>query len=300
MKKLRSTLILLITAVIWGLAFVAQREGAKHVGALTFNASRFALGAIVLAPVILIAERKAGRDKLVRSVKYGAVAGLFLFAAAVTQQYGINITGSAGKSAFITGLYTVLVPIAYILFFRKKTSVNIVAGAVIAVAGLYLLCGAMGPLGVGDLLLFICAMLWSAQIIWVDRAASRDVAPITFSAVEFATAAAICAVGAAIFETVSLAGIRAAAIPILYSGIMSTGVAFTLQIVGQKNADPTTAAIVMSTEAVWAAVGGVLILHETMNARAIIGAALMLTGIVTAQLKFGKHKDTTTERNDPL
>ena len=287
MKKLRSTLILLITAVIWGLSFVAQREGAKYAGAFTFNAVRLALGALVLVPVILIAERKLDRKRRVASVGHGAVAGVLLFTAAITQQFGINITQSAGKSAFITGLYTVLVPIAYFIFFRKKTGINVVVGAVVAVCGLYLLCGSMGSVGVGDLLLLTCAVFWSAQIIWVDRAASRDVAPITFSAVEFATAAILCTVFAIPLESVSLADLRAAAIPILYSGVLSTGVAFTLQVVGQKNADPTAAAIVMSTEAVWAALGGVLILGETMNARAIVGCALMLSGIIIAQMRLG-------------
>ena len=299
MKKLRSTLILLMTAVIWGLAFVAQREGAKHVGAFTFNAVRCALGALVLVPVILVAERKTGRKKAIRSASYGAVAGLFLFAAAITQQFGINITQSAGKSAFITGLYTVLVPIAYFIFFHRKTGVNVVAGAVAAVAGLYLLCGSMGALGVGDLLLFICAALWAAQIMWVDRAASKDVAPIMFSAVEFAVAAALCTVFALPFESVSVSDLRAAAIPLLYAGVMSTGVAFTCQIIGQKNADPTAASIVMSTEAVWAAVGGAIILHEKMNAQGIIGCALMLTGIVIAQLdlkRLVRRKDSPPDR----
>lgn len=288
MKKLRSTLILLATAIIWGLAFVAQREGARHVGAFTFNAVRFALGAAVLVPVVLIAERKCGRRKLLRSTIYGAVAGVFLFAAAVTQQFGIKITQSAGKSAFITGLYTVLVPIAYFIIFRRKTGVNAVAGALIAVCGLYLLCGAMGPLGAGDALLFVCAAFWAAQIIWIDRAASRDVAPILFSGVEFASAALLCATCALPFESINAESLRAAAIPLLYAGIMSTGVAFTFQIIGQRDADPTAASIVMSTEAVWAALGGAIILGERMNERAIAGCVLMLAGIIIAQIDFAR------------
>lgn len=297
MKRLRSTFILLGTAVIWGLAFTAQREGAKYVGAFTFNAVRFALGALVLLPVILTAERKADKRKRLRSVGYGAAAGAFLFAAAVTQQFGIGITDNAGKSAFITGLYTVLVPIAYFIFFRRKTGINVIAGAVIAVAGLYLLCGSMGPLGIGDLLLFICAALWSAQIIWIDRAASKDVLPITFSAAEFAAASLACVLCAIPFETVSFGDIRAAAIPLLYAGIMSTGIAFTLQVVGQKNADPTIASIVMSTEAVWAAIGGAIIFHETMSAQGIVGCALMISGIIIAQLDLSRLIRKKTEND---
>ena len=297
MKKFRSTVILLLTAIIWGLAFVAQREGAKYVPPFAFNGARLVLGALVLVPVILIAERKIGGARRVLSVKYGAVAGVLLFAAAITQQFGINITQSAGRSAFITGLYTVLVPIAYFIFFRRRTGINVLIGALVAVCGLYLLCGSTGAFGVGDLLLFACAALWTAQIIWVDRAAARDVAPITFSAVEFATGAVLCAVCALPFETVTTGDLRAAAIPILYAGIMSTGVAFTLQIVGQKHADPTAAAIVMSTEAVWAALGGAFILHETMNERAIAGCVLMLAGIIIAQMRFGGAKKSEKGEN---
>ena len=290
MKRIRSTLILILTAVIWGLAFVAQREGAKYVGPFTFNAVRFALGALVLVPVFLIAERKASKEARRAALKYGVVAGVLLFAAAITQQIGINMTQSAGKSAFITGLYTILVPIAYFVFFRRRTGVNVVIGALIAVVGLYLLCGSMGALGPGDLFLFVCAVFWSAQIMWVDRAVSGDVPPITFSAVEFAAASAICAACAFFTENVNADSLRPAALPLLYAGIMSTGVAFTCQAIGQKNADPTAASIVMSTEAVWAAIGGALILGERMTAAGIAGCALMLTGIIAAQIDLKKLK----------
>ena len=296
MKKLRSTLILLVTSIIWGLAFVAQREGAKYVGAFTFNGVRFALGALVLVPVILAAERKVGSGRRLSAVKHGAVAGIFLFAAASSQQIGINLTQSAGKAGFITGLYTVLVPIAYFVFFRRRTGINVALGAVIALVGLYLLCGSMGEVGVGDLLLFVCALFWTAQIMWVDRSASRDVPPVTFSAVEFATAALLSIAVALPAEGVDIGAIRGAAIPILYAGVMSTGVAFTLQIVGQKDADPTAASIVMSTEAVWAALGGALILGETMSARGIVGCALMLAGIVAAQIDITVIMKKQSER----
>ena len=248
------------------------------------DAVRFALGTLVLIPVILIFERRVDKVRIRRSLKYGAISGVFLFAAAVCQQFGINITQSAGKSAFITGLYTVLVPIAYFIFFRQKTGVNVALGALAAAVGLYLICGSIGEFGVGDVLLFACAILWAAQIMWVDRSASRDIAPITFSAAQFAVASAVCAVCAAAFETIRVDDLRAAAVPLLYAGVMSTGVAFTCQVIGQRHADPTAASIVMSTEAVWGAVGGALILGEKMSARGIVGCALMLAGIIAAQI----------------
>ena len=169
-KKVKSTLILLLTAIIWGFAFVAQRAGSEHVGSFTYNAVRFAVGALSLVPVILIFERgKSTPEQRKRTVMYGVIAGVVLFSAANLQQFGILFTQSAGKSAFITGLYTVLVPIVY-AFCGKKTGINVWIGAALTVGGLYLLCGSYGSLGLGDLLLFIGTAFWTAHIITLDRA----------------------------------------------------------------------------------------------------------------------------------
>ena len=144
-KKVKSTLILLLTAIIWGFAFVAQRAGSEHVGSFTYNAVRFAVGALSLVPVILIFERgKSTPEQRKRTVMYGVIAGVVLFSAANLQQFGILFTQSAGKSAFITGLYTVLVPIVY-AFCGKKTGINVWIGAALTVGGLYLLCGSYAP-----------------------------------------------------------------------------------------------------------------------------------------------------------
>lgn len=289
MKKIRSTLILLLTAIIWGLAFVAQRVGAQYVGPFTYNAIRFALGALSLVPVILIFERGGfTREKKLASLKYGAVAGVILCTASCLQQLGINITQSAGKSAFITGLYTVLVPIAYFVLFRRRTGINVLIGAVIALVGLYLLCGSMGPMGIGDVYLFIGTVFWTAHIMWIDYSMSKNLPAIRFSATQFAVASAISGAIAIFAESVTLGAIRSAAIPILYAGLMSTGVAYTCQVIGQREADPTAAAIVMSTESVWAALGGALILHERMSVPAVIGCGLMLAGIIAAQIRIRK------------
>lgn len=286
MKKSRSTLILLLTAIIWGCAFVAQRVGSQYIGPFTFNSIRSALGALSLVPVILIFERKMPREKRLASMKYSVVAGAILFVATNLQQFGINITQNAGKSAFITGLYTILVPVAYFVIFRRRTGINVVIGALIALVGLYLLCGSMGPLGVGDVYLFIGTLFWTAHIMWIDHAMALGLGAVTFSATQFAVAAILGAIAAFFTETVTLEAIGSALTPILYSGIMSTGVAYTCQVIGQKNADPTLAAIVLSTESVWAAISGALILDERMSTAAVIGCTLMLAGIIVAQLNF--------------
>ena len=290
MKKLKSTAILLLAAVIWGVSFVAQRVGAEHVGSFTFNGVRFALGSLSLVPVILLFERgKTPADVRKKTLYYGAVAGVILFCASNLQQFGVELTQSAGKSAFITGLYTVLVPVVY-MFFGKKTGVNIWISAGFAVVGLYLLCGASGPIGWGDLCLFISAFLLAIHIIFIDRAASQ-VRLIRFSCIQFAVCAVLGLICALIFEDISLCALRSAAFPILYGGIMSSGVACTCQVIGQRDADPTAAAIVLSTESLWAAVGGLVILQEKMSAPAYIGCALMLCGIIVSQVKLGRRKN---------
>ena len=292
MKKFRSTFLLLLTAIIWGLAFVAQRVGAEHVGAFTFNAVRFVIGVAALVPVALIFERGAHtKAELKRTVTYGIATGVILCTASNLQQFGVVFTASAGKSAFITGLYTVLVPIAYLIFFRRRTGVNVWIGAALAVVGLYLLCGVSGSFGRGDVWLFIGALFWAGHIIIIDHANEAGVLPIRYSMVQFATAGVISAVFALVFEDITLQGILDAGIPILYAGVMSTGVAYTCQVLGQRNADPAAAAIVLSTESLWAAVGGALILSETMSVPAYVGCALMFAGIVVSQLRFGKDSE---------
>lgn len=294
MKKLKSTLILLLTAMIWGLAFVAQRVGAEHVGSFTFNGVRFALGAVSLIPVIILFERgKTPPDVRKKTLFYGVVAGVVLFCAANLQQFGIDLTGSAGKSAFITGLYTVVVPIIYI-FFGKKTGVNIWIGAALAVVGLYLLCGTSGAMGWGDVCLFAGTAFWSAHIMVLDRAAA-EVRAIRFSCIQFTVCAVLGLAAAFVFEEPSFTAIRSAGLPILYGGLMSTGVAYTCQIIGQRDADPTAAAIVLSTESVWAAIGGLLLLEEKMSVPAYIGCALMMCGIVISQVRFNFKKKSVRD-----
>lgn len=291
--------LLLLTAMIWGFAFVAQRTGSDHVGAFVYNGIRFALGAISLIPVVLIFEReKTDKKKILDTVKYGALVGAILFTASAFQQIGIEITGSAGKAGFITGLYTVLVPIVAFILYRQRNGVNVWIGAVIAVVGLFLLSVADDfTVGIGDLILLCGALFYTMHIITIDRFVEK-VSPLKFSAVQFATCAILNLVMALFFDTYDVEGIKAAIVPILYGGLGSVGVAYTLQVVAQKNVAPTPAAIIMSTEAMFSAIGGAIILHETMTLRGYMGCALIFCGIILAQLNFNKKQgDVQNERN---
>ena len=286
-KSIISSALLLLTAMVWGFAFVAQRSGSEHLGAFAFNGIRFALGALSLIPVILIFERdKPDKKKKLDTVKYGAIVGAILFAASAFQQIGIEITQSAGKAGFITGLYTVLVPMVTFILFKQKNSVNVWIGAVIAVIGLFLLSVSDNfTVGPGDLVLLCGAMFYTFHIITIDRVVDR-VSPLKFAAVQFFTCAILNLVIGLFVDSYSPEAIGAALIPLLYGGLGSVGVAYTLQIVAQKNVPPTPAAIIMSTEAMFSAIGGALILHETMSTRGYVGCALIFCGIILAQLKF--------------
>lgn len=292
MKKAKSTIFLVLTAMIWGFAFVAQRVGADYLRPFTFNGIRFVMGAVSLIPVILLFERgKTDKRTLSATVKYGILAGVVLCTASNLQQYGVELTGSAGKSGFITGLYTVLVPVIYFLFFRRKTGLTVWIGAIVTVGGLYLLCGVDGsvPFGWGDVVLIVGAVLWALHIIVLDHVGDK-VRPLRFSAMQFSVCAVITLICALIFDRGEFAVeyVRQALIPLLYGGIGSVGIAYTCQLLGQRDADPTFAAIVLSTEAVFSAIGAAIILGEKMQAAGYIGCALIFVGIVLSQIPAGK------------
>ncbi len=290
-KKLRSSFILLLTAFIWGIAFVAQRVGADYMGTLTFNGIRFILGALSLIPVIAIFERKKVMSNQERKllIKYAILAGLVLFVASTLQQQGIMISGSAGKASFITGLYTVFVPVCG-LFVHKRVSASTWFGVVFAVAGLYLVSvGGSDGFGIGDVLVLIGTFFWTAHIIIIERATKR-VSALRFAMGQFLFCGVLSMLFACIFETITLSAIRQGIIPILYGGFMSVGVAYTCQIIGQKDSDPTAAAIILSTESVFGAVGGALLLNERMSIRGYVGCVLIFAGIVLAQLTFPLKK----------
>jgi drug/metabolite transporter (DMT)-like permease len=290
-EKVKSTFLLFLTAIIWGFAFVAQRVGAEYVGAFTFNGIRFLLGACSLIPVIMIFEKeKFDMSRLKKTILPGILAGFILFIASTLQQYGVEITQSAGKAGFLTGLYIVLVPLIRFLM-GKKTSVFTLFGAIFAVVGLFFLCmtGNEVSFGVGDIVLIIGAFFWACHIIVVDKYVN-DVSPLKFSLVQFLVCGLLSIIFALILEDISFVAIKSAGIPILYGGLMSVGVAFTCQILGQKNADPTFASIVFSTESVFSAIGGAIILHEIMSGRGYLGCVLIFIGIILSQLDIATFK----------
>lgn len=284
-EKIKSTSLLFLTAIIWGFAFVAQRVGAEFVGAFTFNGIRFLLGSLSLIPVILIFEReKINKHKLIKTLWSGLIAGVVLFIASTLQQLGVEWTGSAGKAGFLTGLYIVLVPMIRFVF-GKKTSIFTFFGAIFALVGLFFLCmtGDKITFGKGDVVLIIGAVFWAIHILVIDKFVN-DTSPLKFSMTQFLVCGILSITSALLTESIELSAIKSAGIPILYGGLMSVGVAYTCQILGQKKADPTFASIVFSTESVFSAIGGAIILHEIMTGRGYLGCVLIFIGIILSQL----------------
>ncbi len=276
---LRAEGLLLLAAAIWGFAFVAQRAGMEHVGPLLFNGVRFALGAAVLVPVWWWrGHRRDGPGTL----RAGILVGIVLFAAAALQQAGLVYT-TAGRAGFITGLYVVLVPVVAVAWGRR-VGAPAWAGVSLATIGLYLLSvDASFGIGLGDMLVLVSAFGWTCHVLLVDRFTSR-IDAIFFALVQFTVCSVLSFGAALVFERGHPVDLGAATIPVLYGGVMSVGVAYTLQVLGQRAAAPTAAALLLSTESVFAAFGGWVLLGETLDRRAIVGCAFMLAGVVASQL----------------
>ena len=295
-KKLISSALLLLTAMIWGFAFVAQVEGMEHIGSFTYSALRFTLGAAVLVPLIFIFSRKQSDfKKIQRSFLYGIIGGILLFIPITLQQYAIEFSpdGNSMKAGFITGLYTVLVPIAYLVFMKRNTPLPVWIGAVLAVLGLYFLCGTgSGSLHFTDILLFLSVPMWTAQILFISSIGNKtDI--FAYSVSQYAVCGAISLICALIFDRGSLFNVSAigsAFIPIVYGGVCSVSIAYTLQIIGQKHADPTSASIIMSTESMFSCIGNLLFLEVNMSILQYVGCGLIFTGIILSQLVFKKKK----------
>ncbi len=301
-RALKSDAIFLFTALIWGFAFVAQRKGMEHVGPFTYNTIRFALGALSLIPLLVLSRKYQAmyRDILPRLerriiVLGGGLAGLALFLGSSLQQLGIVHT-TAGKAGFITGLYVVLVPI-FGLFWRQIPGLGTWIGAILSVVGLYLLSITKNlSVSFGDLLVMVSAFFWAGHV-HVIGWFSAKVGSIRLAFIQFLVCSVLSLIVALAVETLSLQAIRLAMVPILYGGFMSVGVAFTLQVVAQRDAHPAHAAIIMSLETVFAALGGWLILGETLPLRGIIGCGVMLAGMLASQLEiqvtlpFRRHHD---------
>ncbi len=299
-RTVRADGLLFVTAAIWGLAFVAQRVGMEYVGPLTFNGIRFALGALALVPLIVHLEknREKGQDRADRKkiVVGGGLLGIILFCGSSLQQIGLAgpqlvawgfEASTAGKAGFITGLYVLLVPV-FGLFLAQKNGWGTWLGCALAVAGMYFLSFSSDlTIAFGDFLVLVSAFFWAGHVLFVGRLSPGmdAVDAIKLSIVQFSACSAFSLVGAMGIEEITLAGLKSGAPAIFYGGVMSVGVAYTLQVLAQRDAQPAHAAIILSLEAVFAAMGGCLLLGEVLTLRAMTGCALMLAGMLLSQLK---------------
>lgn len=312
--KLRNTFFLFLTAMIWGAAFVAQSVSMDYIGPFTFICLRSVIGGLFLIPVIIVLDgiRKKNQNesanvvssenilhieteekqrlswKNKQLIEGGIVCGIFLFFANCFQQTGIQYT-TVGKAGFITTFYIIIVPLIG-LFFKKYCGILTWIGVVVALAGLYFLCITQKlTIQRGDALILCCSVLYAGQILAIDHY-NPFVDGVKMSCIQFLTGGILGAVFMLLFENPSIAMILSAAGPILYTGIMSTGVGYTLQIVGQKGLNPTVAALILSLESVFSALSGYLFLHQVLTTRELIGCALMFIAIVLAQLPDIRRK----------
>lgn len=286
-NNLKGSLILMLTAMIWGASFVSQSVGASLLDANGFNGIRMLLGAIALLPLSIISVKRKNYDS--KSYKKlfisGIICGCVLCAASTVQTWGIQYT-TAGKSGFITAMYIIFVPIISIAI-GKKVSLKTILCAVVALIGLYLLsvAGGDGSINRGDLITLICSVLFAVHIILIDLIAA-DVDIIAFSCIQFFTNAVINLTLCLIFEQPTVELIKQSTIPLLYSGLMSCGVAYTLQPLGQRYAEPSAASIVMSMESVFAVIFGMILLNNIPTVTEFIGCAIMLAAIIFSQLNI--------------
>lgn len=298
-RELKSSMLLLITAAIWGFAFVAQRMGTMHVGAFTFTGFRFALGSLSIVPLLIYSKKKS-KKSAVNNTEHssdllaGVMAGSVLFCAASLQQIGLIYT-EAGKAGFITGLYIVIVPI-FGIFLKQHIHISTWLGIALAIIGLYFLSVTEGfYIAKGDLYVIVGAIFWAIHILVIDHF-TKKVDSLKLSFLQFLTCSALSLTVALIFEEISIQSLSMIIIPLLYGGTLSAGVAYTLQAIGQKHAKPSHAAIALSMESVFASIGGYLILKENLGARAYVGCALMLAGMLLSQYEnLKKNKSSASE-----
>lgn len=292
--NVRNSLILLLTATIWGIAFVAQSVGMNHVGPFTFLAVRSYIGAIVLLPCIWLLnkinpkedkalspeDKKSSRKTLIIG---GICCGICLMSASAFQQMGIQYT-TVGRAGFITACYIILVPIISLIFLKKKCNPIIWAAVLLSLIGLYLLCITDGfAIGKGDLLVLVCSVLFSLHILVIDYFSPKTDG-VKMSCIQFLVCGILSTIPALIFETPNINDILQAWAPVLYAGVLSSGVAYTLQIIGQKNMNPTVASLILSLESCISVLAGWVLLNQKLTIRELSGCALMFAAIILAQL----------------
>ena len=291
---------ILVATIFWGTAFAQQRLASQYLGALTLNSTRFLLGGLILVPFVLATAMHRNRtDGTVkgfsgiggkRLLAGGVVAGLALFLAAYLQQKGLETT-SAGKSGFLTTLYIVLVPIFSVALKKRTTLVNWI-GIAIALGGMYLMC-MTGPFRfeTGDLYLIGCAVMFAVQILVID-VLSVDCDPLAFSCVQELTCGLVGLIPALLVEKPTMRAIMAARTPLLFLAVFSCAIAYTLQVVGQRKVPAQAATLLMSLEAVFASIAGVILLGERMSVREMIGAALIFAAVLLVELYQPKKEAT--------
>ncbi len=293
LSAFNAEILLFLAAIVWGFAFVAQKVGMESIGPMAYNGIRFLVGSASLLPVIWFFDKKTKKTNPKLGNKHelwkaGIISGFVLFVAASMQQIGIVYT-TAGNAGFITSIYVILVPI-FGLFLKQVVNIQTWIGAVIALIGLYFLSVSEGlTLVIGDALVFGSAFFWAAQVLFASYYALR-VNVLKLAAIQFALTGVLSLFISFFTETYGLQNIYDAIIPILYGGVLSVGLAFTLQLVAQKNVIPSHAAIILSTESLFAAIGGWLLLNEQLTPIEMMGAAFMLSGVILSQFKRKKAK----------
>lgn len=284
--KLVNNFLLALTALIWGGAFVAQSVGMDYLGPFTFNSVRCFMGGMVLLPVVFIMRRHkedTSEEKNRKTLLAGGICcGLALAVASSFQQIGMVYT-TAGKAGFITALYILIVPLIRI-FFGKKAGIKVWIGVCLAVAGMYFLCMREGfAIAPGDFFVLLCAAAFSVHILVIDYFAPR-VDGVSLSCIQFFISGMLCAVPMFLHEKPQIGALMQAWLPLVYAGVLSCGVAYTLQVIAQKNTDPTVASLVLSMESVFSAVTGWMILGERLSGRELFGCLLVFLAVILAQL----------------
>lgn len=302
LKQLRNSLILLLTAIIWGVAFVAQSEGMEYVGPFTFVFTRFIIAGFALLPIIYIFKFKGSKKAETKSkftfkdiLLPGILCGLFLGIASSLQQIGIQYT-TVGKAGFITAFYIIFVPIVGIML-KKRTSPLIWISVVIALIGLYFLCiNESFSIQQGDILVFLCALVFSGHILVVDHF-SPKVDGMILSCAQFFVIAGLALIPMLIFEKPSFDHILSAWQPILYAGLLSSAVGYTFQIIGQKGLNPTLASLIMSLESVVSVLAGMILLGQNLTSRELLGCVFMFIAIILAQIPYKTKESTNNQLN---
>lgn len=302
-KKMKSNIMLLLTALIWGSSFVAQKSGMDYIEPFTYNGIRTFIGGLVLIPVLIFFTKKnnrqSGENEKVFDFKKdkmaligGVCCGMALFAASTLQQFGVSYT-TAGKAGFITTLYVAFVPIIS-LFLRKKVRPIMWVCVALGAAGLYLLCmtDASFSLQFGDMLVLLCAVAFAVHILVIDHF-SPKADGVKISCVQFLVSGAMGLICMFIFETPDLGDILACWLPILYAGVLSCGIAYTLQVVAQADADPTAASLILCLESVFAVISGAILLHESMSPRELMGCAVIFVAVIISNLPEKKALSDT-------